>query len=159
MYSDTELVQRVKEIKNKYMDGGVLNAIDSAFLIKVALSHPVVQLHDFHSKYEHTINVLPNEKVSEQDHELRYKLLVEEHEEFVSAHDTNDFVEMYDALLDIIYVSYGTMLTYGMPAFEGHNEVHASNMSKSTKKNEFGKTIKGKDYFRPNLPSILNGVK
>ncbi len=172
MYTDTKLVEKIDEIKSKFLSGEHgLNVDDFAFLLSVANAHPVAQLVRFHQKYTHTTNELPVEEkpaptgqgnmigISLKDFELRKALIEEEFEELMEAMDTCNLVEIYDAYLDIIYVAYGGLLTMGLPGFEGHNEVHHSNMSKSTEKTEAGKTIKGDDYFKPRLNAILEAVK
>lgn len=76
--------------------------------------------------------------------------------------------EIYDAFIDILYVTYGGMNRAGMDAAPGYNEVQASNMSKL---GEDGKPIiagendpdgvfpgrvkKGPNYFKPDLGRVL----
>lgn len=76
--------------------------------------------------------------------------------------------EIYDAFIDILYVTYGGMNRAGMDAAPGYNEVQASNMSKL---GEDGKPIiagendpdgifpgrikKGPNYFKPDLYRVL----
>lgn len=76
--------------------------------------------------------------------------------------------EIYDAFIDILYVTYGGMNRAGMQAEPGYDEVQASNMSKL---GEDGKPIiagendpdgifpgrvkKGPNYFKPNLARVL----
>lgn len=78
-------------------------------------------------------------------------------------------VEIYDALIDILYVTYGALNRAGMDAEPGYDEVQASNMSKL---GEDGKAIiagpndpdgifpgrvkKGPNYFKPDLARVLN---
>ncbi len=159
MFTDTQLHAKIEKIKKEYINGAGLPDDDVRFLLAVANSHPVAQLVRFHKKYKHTINELPDQEICIEDKDLRMKLIIEEIAEYYDAHDNDNTVEMYDALLDIIYVAYGTLLTYGLPAYEGQNEVHFSNMSKSNLKDDNGKTVKGKDYFKPRLKAIINAVE
>lgn len=62
--------------------------------------------------------------------ELRIQLLREEFEEYLRAEAAHDLVDVADALADMLYVIYGTAVSYGIPMDEVFSEVHASNMSK-----------------------------
>ncbi len=64
-------------------------------------------------------------------------------------------VELADALADSLYVIFGTCISMGTPIDRVFTEVHRSNMTKSTEKNEFGKTIKVPDWEPPNLLPIV----
>jgi len=61
---------------------------------------------------------------------LRVALLQEEVGEFVAASERGDLNGVADALADIVYVAYGTALTYGIDLDAVLREVHRSNMSK-----------------------------
>ena len=54
----------------------------------------------------------------------------EEVGKFVAASEKGDLVGIADALADIVYVVYGTALTYGLDLDAVLREVHRSNMSK-----------------------------
>lgn len=89
---------------------------------------------------------------------------------FASIHLTHapDVVEIYDAAIDILYVTYGLLNRAGMDAEPGYDEVQGSNMSKL---GEDGKPIiageddpdgifpgrvkKGPNYYKPNLQEVL----
>lgn len=76
--------------------------------------------------------------------------------------------EIYDAFIDILYVTYGGLNRAGMDAEPGYDEVQGSNMSKL---GEDGKPIiagendpdgifpgrvkKGPNYYKPNLARVL----
>lgn len=110
---------------------------------------------------------------------LRAKLIYEEATEFVVAagcfigmNDDGELtvfeddetepnmVEMYDAIVDINYVSYGASCTLGLPVQPGHDEVHRSNLTKvspdgTVKKNEFGKIVKPHTFSKANLKTVV----
>lgn len=67
--------------------------------------------------------------------ELRISLLKEEVKEFEDAVYDRNLTEVLDALVDIQYILYGTVIEFGLQDIftEAFNEVHASNMSKFTK--------------------------
>ena len=93
---------------------------------------------------------------------LRYNLMKEENEEYLEAARNNDLVEVADALGDMLYILCGTILSHGMQhkitaVFE---EIQRSNMSKLGNDGkpiyrEDGKVLKGPNYFKPNIASIL----
>lgn len=87
---------------------------------------------------------------------------------FVKTNREPNVVEIYDALIDILYVVYGALNRAGMNAAPGYDEVQGSNMSKL---GEDGKPIiagendpdgifpgrvkKGPNYYKPNLVRVL----
>ena len=92
---------------------------------------------------------------------LRYDLIEEELDELRIALDNKDFLEVADALTDILYVTYGAGHAFGIDLDKCFQEVQDSNMSKLGKNgkpiyNEDGKVMKGPGYFKPNLKKILN---
>ena len=92
---------------------------------------------------------------------LRISLIKEELEELVNAIKENNIVETADALTDILYVTYGAGHAFGINLDKCFEEVQASNMSKLGEDNkpiynEFGKVLKGPNYFKPNLKKILD---
>ena len=98
----------------------------------------------------------PNEKVVE----LRKKLIDEEFNELKDAIKENNLIEVADALTDILVVTYGAGVAFGIDLDKCFKEVHRSNMSKLSKDGkpiykEFGKVMKGPNYFKPNLKQYL----
>ena len=110
-------------------------------------------LHDFHMKYGHNIYYKPS-LVNPKTRDLRYRLVKEEAEELCDALKNNDLVDIADGIADLLYVTFGTALSYGIPIEEVFKEVHRSNMSKSLKKDEFGKTLK-EGYSPARLEDII----
>lgn len=84
---------------------------------------------------------------------LRKALLKEEHREYRDAEDAGDVVAIADALGDMLYVIYGTAITYGIPLDAVVQEIHRSNMTKMP--GPTGKAIKGPDYSPPDLLPVL----
>ena len=92
---------------------------------------------------------------------LRYDLIKEELDELKEAMDNKDFLEVADALTDILYVTYGAGHAFGIDLDKCFQEVQNSNMSKLDDNgkplyNESGKVMKGPKYFKPNLNKFLN---
>ena len=91
---------------------------------------------------------------------LRLSLIEEELKELKDAMENNDLIEVADALTDILYVTYGAGHAFGIDLDKCFNEVQNSNMSKIGKDgkpiyNEFGKVMKGPNYFKPDLTKII----
>jgi predicted HAD superfamily Cof-like phosphohydrolase len=109
--------------------------------------------------------------------ELRVRLIAEELQEYARAAGMNvfimindfgddsapnlprrpepDLVEVYDALVDLLYVVNGAALEHGMDLEPGTVEVHRSNMTKDGPKDAGGKITKGPSYDPPRLAPIL----
>ena len=94
--------------------------------------------------------------------ELRYRLMQEENDEYLEAARKKDLVEIADALGDKLYILCGTILAHGLQdkIVEVFNEIQRSNMSKLSANGEpvireDGKILKGPNYFKPNIKSIL----
>ena len=99
----------------------------------------------------------PNEKITS----LRYDLIKEELEELKDAINNKDIKEVADALTDILYVTYGAGHAFGIDLDKCFEEVQNSNMSKLGEDgkpiyNEFGKVMKGPNYFKPNLEKFID---
>lgn len=93
---------------------------------------------------------------------LRFNLMDEENKEYLEAASKGDLVEVADALGDMLYILCGTILEHGMQhkIEEVFNEIQRSNMSKLGKDGkpiyrEDGKVLKGPNYFKPDIASIL----
>ena len=91
---------------------------------------------------------------------LRLSLIKEELDELKDAIDGKDLVEIADALTDILYVTYGAGHAFGINLDKCFDEVQNSNMSKLDVNgkpiyNEFGKVLKGPNYYKPNLRKFL----
>ena len=91
---------------------------------------------------------------------LRVDLIKEELEELNEAMKNKDLLEVADALTDILYVTYGAGHAFGIDLDKCFDEVQNSNMSKLDSDgkpiyNEFGKVMKGPNYFKPNLKKFI----
>ena len=98
---------------------------------------------------------------SDKINQLRISLINEELEELKKAIKDKDILEVADALTDILYVTYGAGHAFGINLDKCFNEVQNSNMSKLDENNkpiynEFGKVMKGPNYFKPNLQKFID---
>jgi predicted HAD superfamily Cof-like phosphohydrolase len=105
---------------------------------------------EFHDKYD-----LPHAPVPTmpgiKDRMRRARLIISEGAEFLEAADQGDFVEMVDALADILVVTYGTAVEMGVDLEPVFAEVHRSNMSKNGGQDAGGKVLKGPGFSPPNI--------
>tara|TARA_B100000787_G_C16060410_1_gene235310 strand:- start:342 stop:713 length:372 start_codon:yes stop_codon:yes gene_type:complete len=97
---------------------------------------------------------------SEKVNNLRYELIKEELCELKEALDNKDFLEVADALTDILYVTYGAGHAFGIDLDKCFEEVQQSNMSKLDEQgnpiyNDNGKVMKGPKYFKPDLSKFI----
>jgi NTP pyrophosphatase (non-canonical NTP hydrolase) len=133
--------------------------------------NPMDGLFEFNWRFKHPTNVPMNSG----NFDVRIRLMKEEmselfdemialHEKLKSVGTTIEWehvAALCKEMADVVFVIYGTALTYGIPMDKIFTEVVKSNLSKSDEKDENGKTIKGSDYHEPNLTDILinAGVK
>ena len=92
---------------------------------------------------------------------LRIDLIKEELEELTEAMNSEDLLEVADALTDILYVTYGAGHAFGIDLDKCFDEVQNSNMSKLDENgkpiyNESGKVMKGPNYYRPDLSKFVS---
>ena len=98
----------------------------------------------------------PSEKIVN----LRYGLIKEELEEFEQALKDKNLTEVADSLTDILYVTYGAGVAFGIDLDKCIDEVQRSNMSKLGADgkpiyNKDGKVMKGPKYFKPDLSKFV----
>ena len=91
---------------------------------------------------------------------LRLDLIEEELGELKEAMNSNDLLEVADALTDILYVTYGAGHAFGINLDKCFDEVQNSNMSKLDADgepiyNDVGKVMKGPNYFKPDLSKFI----
>lgn len=123
----------------------------------------VRKVETFHDSFNIENNYQPTVTLTQQDIQLRFDLMREENEEYMEAAKNGDLVEVADALGDQLYILLGTILKHGLQykIEEIFNEIQRSNMSKLGADGkpiyrEDGKVLKGPNYFRPDIKSILD---
>ena len=110
---------------------------------------------EFHQQFDiHVASVptLPDE-VTEG---LRIRLIEEEFDELKEALHRKDLPHIAKELADLLYVVYGTAVSYGIDMDPVFQEVQRSNMSKiGGYKREDGKWVKPSTYSPANIAPIL----
>ena len=137
---------------------------NQAFIPEVqlaALGEVLARVLDFHEAFDLPREPLPTVHVGDTLAQLRVRLLREEVEEFADAAEKRDLVAIADALADVVYVAYGSAVTYGIDLDAVIREVHRSNMSKLDANGrpvmrEDGKVMKSERYRPPNVGSVID---
>ncbi|HLJ68543.1 MAG TPA: hypothetical protein VKX16_14405, partial [Chloroflexota bacterium] len=88
---------------------------------------------------------------------LRCRLIDEEAGEFLQAAARGDWYEMIDALVDLLYVTYGTAVEMGVDLEPFFEEVHRANMRKVAAP-DGGKSIKPEDWTPPDIAAVYRRV-
>ena len=114
-----------------------------------------LMVEEFHRKFD--ILIQPRPAIPQGSiKELRVRLMQEEFDELKEALGQESLVAIAKEMADLLYVVYGTAVSYGIdmePVFE---EVHRSNMSKvGGYKREDGKWVKPPTYSPACLAPIL----
>lgn len=126
-------------------------------------------VQEFHEAVGLTVNDGPTIP-SSSDLELRVALMEEElngTDELVESIQKQDLIGIADGLADLLYVVFGTAVTFGIDIQPIFDEVHRSNMSKlgddgkpivsdGTDGYPAGKILKGPNYSPPQIGVELN---
>lgn len=96
-----------------------------------------------------------------RERKLRMDLMLEEVKEYMESEDNEDLENLAKELADIIYITCGTAVSYGIPLDRVFSEVHASNMAKLVDgkpiRREDGKILKPEGWTPPDVKKILFG--
>lgn len=127
------------------------------------------RVREFHEKF----NIALGEKYTPDLIQLRMDLIEEEFEEFLAEVNTilfktkefkevpqRDRARLLKELVDLLYVTYGFAVAFGLPVEKAMNEVHESNMSKLDDNGkpvyrQDGKVLKGPNYKPANLDNLV----
>ena len=109
----------------------------------------------FHTRFDILVRSVPTE-LNEETKQLRIRLIQEEFDELKEAMASGNLAAVAKEMADLLYVTYGTAVSYGMdmePVFE---EVHRSNLSKvGGYKRADGKWVKPPTYSPAQINPIL----
>ena len=108
-------------------------------------------LYQFHSKMGLTVKGYP--QIPDQSTvELRSKLISEEAKEVTTAMKEGSLDKIARELVDLVYVTIGTAISYGINLAPIWDVIHESNMAKDPAlKNEDGKVHKPKGWGEPDV--------
>ena len=129
----------------------------------MALLDKIKDVELFHETFKIGNRYQPTANLPKEEYELRYNLFKEENDEYLDACRNKDLIEIADALGDQLYILFGTILRHGLQdkIEEVFNEIQRSNMSKLDSNGEpifreDGKILKGENYFKPDIKTILD---
>ena len=109
----------------------------------------------FHRTFDIVVNSAPA-IVDGRTRELRVKLIQEEFDELKEALALEDLASIAKEMADLLYVVYGTAVSYGIDMDPVFREVHRSNMSKvGGYKREDGKWVKPATYSPASIHPIV----
>ncbi|MFZ3014621.1 MAG: MazG nucleotide pyrophosphohydrolase domain-containing protein [Nitrospira sp.] len=109
----------------------------------------------FHTKFEIVTQTTPMD-VSEETKHLRVRLIQEEFDELKEAMASGNLAEVAKEMADLLYVTYGTAVSYGIDMEPVFQEVHRSNLSKiGGYKRADGKWVKPPTYSPANIEPIV----
>ena len=117
--------------------------------------NPQDMVREFHEKFGVPVAEKPGFP-DDRVRALRHDLIDEELQELVEADNADDLVGVADAIGDLLYVTYGMALAYGIDMEPVLREIHASNMTKTgggTRSD--GKILKGPNFKLPDLAVVL----
>lgn len=119
------------------------------------------QVKEFHETFYQDNGSSPK-LLKQEEYELRYRIMVEECDEYLEAAHEGDLVEIADALGDQLYILCGTILKHGLQHIieDIFDEIQRSNMSKLGEDGkpilrEDGKILKGPNYSPPDIKKFL----
>ena len=108
--------------------------------------HPQAMVEQFHRLFDIVVQERPD-LVDERTRVLRERLIQEEFDELKEAMGKADLPAIAKELADLLYVVYGTAVSYGIDMTPVFREVHRSNMSKiGGYKREDGNWVKPPTY-------------
>ncbi len=127
---------------------------------KTARPTPQQLVNEFHEQFGLPCASSPTVDVTPALADLRNDLLREEAGELIAACEAGELTAIADGIADVLYVVYGTAVTYGLDADALVREVHRSNMSKLDDNGQpirraDGKILKGPKYSPPQLELLI----
>jgi predicted HAD superfamily Cof-like phosphohydrolase len=112
-------------------------------------------VEEFHRKFSIVAQATPTD-LNEETKRLRVRLIEEEFDELKESMAGGDLAAVAKEMADLLYVVYGTAVSYGIDMDPVFREVHRSNMSKvGGYKREDGKWVKPATYSPARIEPIL----
>jgi predicted HAD superfamily Cof-like phosphohydrolase len=112
-------------------------------------------VEEFHRKFEILVQTTPSD-LPDESKRLRIRLIQEEFEELKESMASGDLASIAKEMADLLYVVYGTAVSYGIDMEPVFREVHRSNLSKvGGYKRDDGKWVKPATYSPARVEPIL----
>lgn len=112
-------------------------------------------VEEFHRKFDIAVQAVPTD-ANEDTKRLRIRLIQEEFDELKESMATGNLSAVAKEMADLLYVVYGTAVSYGIDMEPVFREVHRSNLSKvGGFKRADGKWVKPATYSPAHIEPIL----
>jgi predicted HAD superfamily Cof-like phosphohydrolase len=108
---------------------------------------PFVLVETFQLTFGHSVRATP--KIDVPERKLRISLLDEEVQELLTAVKEDDFIEVVDAIADILYVAYGAALCHGI-----NIDHRMGNMDHISPSNQITRTLNSEKASMPTIPHL-----
>jgi predicted HAD superfamily Cof-like phosphohydrolase len=116
-------------------------------------------VEEFHRKFEIAIQSAPADPADDTK-QLRIRLIQEEFDELKESMANGNLAAVAKEMADLLYVVYGTAVSYGIDMKPVFKEVHRSNLSKvGGYKRADGKWVKPPTYSPAKLEPILDAQR
>lgn len=116
-------------------------------------------VEEFHRKFDIAVQTVPAD-LTEEAKRLRTRLIQEEFDELKESMAGGTLSSVAKELADLLYVVYGTAVSYGIDMEPVFREVHRSNLSKvGGYKRDDGKWVKPATYSPACLEPILTAQR
>ena len=123
------------------------------------MTNEQAMVESFHSKFDIVVSPLPTD-LDEQTKQLRVRLIQEEFDELKEAMATGNLAAVAKEMADLLYVTYGTAVSYGIDMEPVFHEVHRSNLSKvGGYKRADGKWVKPSTYSPADIDSLIEAQR
>lgn len=112
-------------------------------------------VEEFHRKFDIATANRPTE-IGEDTKRLRVRLIQEEFDELKESMEAGNLAALAKEMADLLYVVYGTAVSYGIDMEPVFREVHRSNLSKvGGYKRADGKWVKPPTYSPADIQPII----
>ena len=122
------------------------------------MSDPQAMVREFHEVFGVVVADRPIQPTPETV-ELRRSLIEEEKRELFEAMAGTDLAQVAKELADLLYVVYGTAVSYGIETLPVFAEVHRSNMEKApggvVTRRADGKVLKPAGWQPPDIARLI----
>jgi predicted HAD superfamily Cof-like phosphohydrolase len=113
-------------------------------------------VEEFHRKFDIAVQTTPKD-LTDDTKRLRIRLIQEEFDELKESMAGGHLAAVAKEMADLLYVVYGTAVSYGIDMEPVFAEVHRSNMSKvGGYKRDDGKWVKPASYSPAQIQPILD---
>lgn len=124
--------------------------------IRRIASWPESSMQEMVAEWHRKFGVVIGETPAIRRPDLRCSLIREEAEETCAAIEVGDLVEAIDGMCDLLYVTLGTAVEFGIDLAPFFEEVHRSNMEKvGGATRDDGKILKPDGWQKPRIAEML----